>query len=160
MGERADEMRGQQPQGDVNESPPVSEPVGAKDPEEIRQDIERTRAEMGETIDEIQERLSPEHLKESVRRETIGRAQEIAGEASARAKDTGTKLVERARPALEQARDKASPLGHQAQEQAQRGRARFRQLQEENPGLAAVLVIGTLTAILLLFWLVLRRNSN
>jgi hypothetical protein len=158
MGERADEMSGQPPQGSVNESAPVSEAVRAKDPEEIRQDIERTRAEMGDTIDEIQERLSPEHLKESVRKNTIGRAQEIAGEASIRVKDTGTKLVERAKPALEQARSQARPLGRQAQEQVHRGRARYRQLQEENPSIAAAVVMGTLIAIILFFWLILRRT--
>lgn len=35
--------------------------------DEIRRDIERTQREMGHTIDEIQYRLSPEHLKEEAR---------------------------------------------------------------------------------------------
>jgi hypothetical protein len=34
---------------------------------EIRAEIEQTRAEMGETIDAIQERLRPDHLKEQVK---------------------------------------------------------------------------------------------
>ena len=32
----------------------------------IRQDIERTRADMSRTVDEIEHRLSPAHLKEQV----------------------------------------------------------------------------------------------
>ena len=44
-----------------------------------RVEIERTRADMGETVDAIQERLSPENLKEQakdrVREATVGRAQ-------------------------------------------------------------------------------------
>ncbi len=36
-------------------------------PAEIEVNIEQTRAEMSETIDAIQERLSPAHIKELVR---------------------------------------------------------------------------------------------
>ena len=49
--------------------------------EQIRADIEDTRAEMSQTINEIQERLSPEHLvgqvKESVREATIGKVERV-----------------------------------------------------------------------------------
>lgn len=38
-----------------------------ENPEEIREDIARTRAEMGETIDAIEERLRPEQIKAEVR---------------------------------------------------------------------------------------------
>jgi ElaB/YqjD/DUF883 family membrane-anchored ribosome-binding protein len=55
--------------------------------EQIRAEIEDTRAEMSQTINEIQERLSPEHLmgqvKETVREATLGkveRAMEKVGE--------------------------------------------------------------------------------
>ena len=47
--------------------------------ERIKAEIEDTRAEMGQTINEIQERLSPEHLmdqvKETVREATIGKVE-------------------------------------------------------------------------------------
>jgi Protein of unknown function (DUF3618) len=47
--------------------------------EQIRAEIEDTRAEMSQTINEIQERLSPEHLmgqvKETVREATIGKVE-------------------------------------------------------------------------------------
>ncbi len=45
-----------------------------KDPAEIRCDIEETRAHLGETVEEIKERFSPEHVKAQVREATVGRA--------------------------------------------------------------------------------------
>ena len=49
--------------------------------ERIKADIEDTRAEMGQTLNEIQERLSPEHLigqvKETVREATIGKVERV-----------------------------------------------------------------------------------
>ena len=70
----------------------------AEQSEQIRSDIEDTRAEMGQTINEIQERLSPEHIvnqvKESVRDATIGKVQ--------RAMDTmGEKISDVTEPARE-----------------------------------------------------------
>ena len=70
----------------------------AEQTEQIRSEIEDTRAEMGQTINEIQERLSPEHIvnqvKESVRDATIGKVQ--------RAMDTmGEKISDVTEPARE-----------------------------------------------------------
>ena len=49
-----------------------------------RAEIERTRADMSETVDAIQERLSPENLKEQakdrVKEATVGRAQEAGSD--------------------------------------------------------------------------------
>src|SRR5215217_7731944 len=49
--------------------------------EQIRAEIEDTRAEMSQTINEIQERLSPEHLmgqvKETVREATVGKVERV-----------------------------------------------------------------------------------
>jgi len=51
--------------------------------EQLRTDIEDTRAEMSQTINEIQERLSPENLmdqaKEAVREATIGKVERVMG---------------------------------------------------------------------------------
>lgn len=51
------------------------------DTEQIRAEIEDTRADMSQTINEIQERLSPEHLmgqvKETVREATIGKVEKV-----------------------------------------------------------------------------------
>ena len=57
----------------------------AEQVEEIRASIEQTRVEMSETIDELQERLSPTHLKEQLReqvREQYEHAKETVREAT------------------------------------------------------------------------------
>jgi ElaB/YqjD/DUF883 family membrane-anchored ribosome-binding protein len=83
------------------------------DTEEIRVEIEQTRAELGETLDAIQERLNPhvlmdqakeqiaetkDHLvdqaKDAVREATIGRAEHMVQNASDTARETGFSLLE------------------------------------------------------------------
>src|SRR5215213_1927275 len=85
--------------------------------EQLRAEIEDTRAEMSQTINEIQERLSPDHLmgqvKETVREATIGKVEkvmdkvgetisgvaepalEVAGRAGTVIKDAGTSVADR-----------------------------------------------------------------
>ena len=78
--------------------------------DQIRAEIEDTRADMSQTINEIQERLSPEHLmgqvKETVREATIGKvervmetigevtepAREMAGRAGTAIKEAGSSV--------------------------------------------------------------------
>ena len=93
MGERPDEVRREQlgglgrgsdplavggPEGATPE-PGLSGGAAVDDTEANRAEIERTRADMSETVDAIQERLSPENLKEQakdrVKEATVGRAQ-------------------------------------------------------------------------------------
>ena len=84
--------------------------------DQLRAEIEDTRAEMSQTINEIQERLSPDHLmnqvKETVREATIGKvervmesigetigevtepAREIAGRAGETIKETGKSVAD------------------------------------------------------------------
>jgi hypothetical protein len=80
------------------------------DAEQIRAEIEDTRADMSQTINEIQERLSPENLmgqvKETVREATIGKvervmetigevtepAREMMGRAGSTIKEAGTSV--------------------------------------------------------------------
>jgi len=68
--------------------------------EQLRADIEDTRADMTQTINEIQERLSPENLvgqvKETVREATIGKVEKAVGR-------FGETLSEVTEPALEMA---------------------------------------------------------
>jgi len=67
---------------------------GAVDPaaRAARQEIERTRGQMSETIDQISERLDPEVLtqqaKSAVRNATIGKLQDKVSSVSARVEDT------------------------------------------------------------------------
>ena len=62
--------------------------------EQLRANIEDTRADMSQTLNEIQERLSPENLmdqaKEAVREATIGKVGEVAGRAGNAIKEVGT----------------------------------------------------------------------
>jgi len=86
MGERPDEIG-----RDPGRRDPLDADAATPDPtlgteaevdeiEVTRVEIERTRAGMGETVDAIQDRLSPENLKEQakdrVREATVGKAQE------------------------------------------------------------------------------------
>jgi ElaB/YqjD/DUF883 family membrane-anchored ribosome-binding protein len=63
-----------------------------------RAQIEQTRAEMGETLGAIKERLSPQHLaqqaKETLREATVGKAQEAAAVSIEKARGTGTMIME------------------------------------------------------------------
>jgi len=65
--------------------------------EQLRAEIEDTRADMTQTINEIQERLSPEHLvgqvKETVREATIGKVEKVMSSVG----ETITEVTEPAR---------------------------------------------------------------
>lgn len=83
MATRADQMRRSQ---NVN------------DPAVIEARIEETRAEMTHTIDQIEEKLSPQRIKqqvqETVREETIGRVEKMADTATQKAKSLRSDIVE------------------------------------------------------------------
>ncbi len=67
-------------------------PIGAGDPAVIRAEIDETRERMGETIEEIGERLNPnrlkEQVKENIRDATIGRVETMAHQAVDRVNET------------------------------------------------------------------------
>lgn len=77
---------------------PGAEEAAAEDPAQIRAEIEETRAEMSQTIDAIQEKLDPQHIKEQVAEKvheaTIGRVQELAHTASEKISETAQKIGE------------------------------------------------------------------
>jgi gas vesicle protein len=64
----------------------------------IKAEIEQTRTEMSDTINAIQERLSPQNLldqaKDTVREATIGRVEEMVSNVTDTAKDTGGNLMQ------------------------------------------------------------------
>jgi gas vesicle protein len=116
MGKAADEMRQKDEysvesrSADANDL--VDEQLQAKNapqPEEqvteIRESIEQTRANMTETIDELQERLSPSHLKEqvieqykqareTVREATIGKVEDMVDRVSDTMYETRRSIVD------------------------------------------------------------------
>lgn len=69
-----------------------------QDPAEIRAEIEATRADMTQTLDEIQERLNPQRLREQavsqVRAATVGRVEEVADDAKWKVKGVGNDVFE------------------------------------------------------------------
>jgi len=92
MGERSDEVN-RHYDTDAADAAGADEIEVTEDTTEIRAGIEETRAEMSETIEAIQERLNPQHLKEqvkdqvreqfqeakaTVREATIGKAEDMA----------------------------------------------------------------------------------
>ncbi|HZC06945.1 MAG TPA: DUF3618 domain-containing protein [Ktedonobacterales bacterium] len=66
--------------------------------DDIREDIEQTRANMGDTIDSIQERLSPERLtqqaKDVVHDATIGRVEQTMNDMTDSAREGGYTLLD------------------------------------------------------------------
>jgi ElaB/YqjD/DUF883 family membrane-anchored ribosome-binding protein len=92
MGQRATEVDRPLAGPPEQRGRPPETPYSAagKDPEQIRADIARTRAELGDTIDRLQERLNPRRLRDeaqdAVREATIGRAKQMAEKAGHRAR--------------------------------------------------------------------------
>jgi len=84
------------------------------DPDVIREQIERTREDMSQTINELQERLSPQHLaqqaKDSVREATVGRVQQLVGSAGDTATQVARRAQEAAGPVVEQVRERPMPV--------------------------------------------------
>ena len=107
---------------DQNLNGPTSEdPAPEPDAAQIRAEIEATRAEMSQTIDAIQDKLDPQHIKEEVigkvHDATIGQAQHLAhlaGEklhpATEKIEEAGKKLGEIAKPAVDTALEKSGDL--------------------------------------------------
>lgn len=101
MGEEPDEMSGRLTDAAV--------PLTPDDPEVHRAQIEQTRADMSETIDAIQEKLSPQRIineaKEGMREATVGRVKHMVTTASETASDLTERIQEGAEGAVETARD-------------------------------------------------------
>lgn len=62
-------------------------------PEVIEQDIARTRAELSGTVDEIQERLSPGHIKEKATEKIRGGIRSVSSRISSSAKERGATIM-------------------------------------------------------------------
>ncbi|BCS33741.1 hypothetical protein TBR22_A29680 [Luteitalea sp. TBR-22] len=94
-------------------TPPIG--AGSDDPDVIREQIERTREDMSQTINELQERLSPQHLAQqaraSVREATVGRVQHLVGTAGDSASQAARRAQEAAAPLVEQARQHPMSVG-------------------------------------------------
>jgi hypothetical protein len=88
-------------------------PSPADDPEQIRAVMAQTRAEMSETIDAIQARLSPQHLmqeaKDTVRDATVGRVKDMMTSATDKAADLAEDVQGGAREAVDYVKQNPIP---------------------------------------------------
>jgi hypothetical protein len=87
MAQGPDELRERSPQEEEEKGPPETTPAASEETKErarrgdevaaSRAEVEQTRAEMGETIDSIQEKLEPGNLKQQATTAARGRASEL-----------------------------------------------------------------------------------
>ncbi|MCA9972178.1 MAG: DUF3618 domain-containing protein [Anaerolineales bacterium] len=77
--------------------PPRVTVQNTDDPAEIRDQIAQTRTEMEQTIDQIQDRLSPEHIRqqtqEAIREATIGKVEDMTHRAEREVSSWGRKFA-------------------------------------------------------------------
>jgi ElaB/YqjD/DUF883 family membrane-anchored ribosome-binding protein len=84
--------------------------------ERIKADIEDTRAELGQTLNEIQERLSPEHVmdqvKETVREATIGKVERVMEKVNEKVSNVTEPAMEMMGRAGEKLKETGSSMGN------------------------------------------------
>jgi ElaB/YqjD/DUF883 family membrane-anchored ribosome-binding protein len=85
----------------------------ADDPQQIRADMAQTRAEMSETIDAIQAKLSPQHLmqeaKDTVRDATVGKVKDMMSSATDKATDLAEDVQDGALEAVDYVKQNPIP---------------------------------------------------
>lgn len=90
---------------------PVQKAAESDETQEIRDQIERTREGMGRTIDELQERLSPQNVvqqaKDSVHDATVGRMKDMVSTAGETARDAASDVAERVQDTASMIADEA-----------------------------------------------------
>ena len=98
----------------ANEESPST---GNETSDQLRQEIEETRAELTETIDALQDKLDPNRIKDRAIESTVGRVQEFAhtasekiGPVAEKAVEAAKKLSEAATPAKAKAKEKFPAL--------------------------------------------------
>ncbi|HXS47616.1 MAG TPA: DUF3618 domain-containing protein [Solirubrobacterales bacterium] len=114
--------------------PKMADEKGTREPKEIRDEIEETRAELGETVVAVAE-------KTDVKQQAQVKADELKGQVGAKAQEVKAKAAELGGKAKEAAPDSAGEGAQQAQ-----------RLAQENPvpmGLAGAFVAGLLLGRLL-----------
>jgi hypothetical protein len=119
MDQRPDQLNEESWYEDRTTRPRVDEQAMAADTasdydsetERIKADIEDTRTDLGQTLNEIQERLSPEHVmgqvKETVREATIGKVEKVME----RVNDTISNVTEPAMEVMGRAGEKLKETG-------------------------------------------------
>jgi ElaB/YqjD/DUF883 family membrane-anchored ribosome-binding protein len=94
-------------------SPPTTEEKDTRDPAQIREEIEETRGELGETVAAVAEKSDVKQQAKNKADELKGQATDKAEEAKAKAKEIGEKAKE---AAPESATEGVQQAQHLAQE--------------------------------------------
>lgn len=145
-------------------SPPRQPPeVAEQDVAELREGIEQTRSELGDTIDAIQDRLSPQQLADEAKEATANLAEEAktaAREAvstlAEEIKETAASMLSDARQALREATiGKAERMVNEFGDTAQGTSSNLMTTIRENPLPSAMVGIG-----LGLLWLNRRKPAG
>jgi Protein of unknown function (DUF3618) len=120
MGEAADKVRVEvtTPDDTANGGTTDNADQDSQSADEIRAGIEHTRADMSETIDAIQDKISPEHIKQQVRDATIGKAQQLAHTVGDKAEQVAHAVSEKAAPIAHTVSEKVAPLAQTVSEKA------------------------------------------
>ncbi len=144
-------------------------------PEELRQDIAATRAQMSQTIDQLEDRLKPERLSAQARQQAqaalLDRARpaiQAANTAIERVTPIAQQARERVTPIAQQARERVTPIAQQARDQAQmrleQARRQAQELQrredvqewESTLRARAPQILGALAALVGVLWVIGR----
>jgi ElaB/YqjD/DUF883 family membrane-anchored ribosome-binding protein len=72
----------------------TNETTGEPSPAEIERDIERTRERMSSNLDELGERLSPDHLKRQAKDALAEKAQDVVSNVGDQARQTGGRMLD------------------------------------------------------------------
>jgi ElaB/YqjD/DUF883 family membrane-anchored ribosome-binding protein len=122
--------------------------MSEQQPEDLRRDIARTRADMDQTLAQIEDRVSPSRIKERqvdrlrggwerTREKVMGSPDDGPGVGD-RAGQVGDQMSERA----SEMGDRASEAAHQAAEQARQAPDRVEELTRGNPLAAGIIAFG------------------
>jgi len=141
-----------------DELAPVTGTPAEEDPEKIRADIERTRAQMSETIGAIQDKLRPEELKHQASQQLHEVKEKLKEELREQIDDLKDKVKEEIREAKDKLREatvgRVETMVHTATDSVENAGGSFIETVKANPIPAALVGIG-------LTWLfVNRRNAR
>lgn len=120
---------------------------------EARAQVEQTRAELTDTIDQIKDRLSPQNLVAEAKEATVGKAQEVLSEAVDSAKEKAATVTTAAKNAINDAVATAKPMLRNAGETVKETGVSIVETIKLNPLPAAITGFG-------LAWLLMSAHRQ
>ena len=139
-----------------DELAPAGVPIEEEDPEKIRADIERTRAQMSETIGAIQDRLRPDELKSQAAQQLNEVKEKLKEELREQIDELKDKVKEEIREAKGKLREatvgKVEDMVHNATDKVEHAGESFVETVRANPIPVALVGIGVA-------WLLMNRRS-